>query len=153
VKDSPTKQSLVINEYGAAVTPLIKDLDALLDPMLKQVVDWAMNIPEMDGHDWAIVRTYIIMELSNNVSSRIPVYINPSWLRSARTFGQRIHKSFWEWPNISRVIGWEYFFCAQYVYAATEGMCATVQMKKANLQRKAKRDAETVAIKLDGAAV
>lgn len=137
-------ESLLINEYGAGLTPLIEDLDAKTRPLLNQLHDWAMAIPEMNGHDWAIVRTYIMAGFDNDIIYGIPITNDGhwfTWTTIAHKFARDIANVIDQWVyGKSFTYDWEYHFIGQWVHGDLSCMCAQIQIEKAMQQRKAKEN-------------
>jgi hypothetical protein len=136
-------QTKLVNEYGAALSPAIEELDALTRPILQELEVWAMGIPEMDGRDWAIVRTYVVAEFERYSIDKRPITSDGKWyiwLATARKFTFDLRRVLETWLSAHpQTYDWERVFVYQWAHGDLTCMCAQIQIEKAMAQRKAQR--------------
>jgi hypothetical protein len=132
-------KSSLINEYGAALSPLIEDLDAKTRPLLNQLHDWVMGHTDMNGYDWAIVRTYLIGEFNQESDDALWIEVDAAWLTIAGCIADDLRNLLFAWTLAHRELAdWEYCFVEQWVQGDLSCMCTQIQIEKAMEQRKAK---------------
>jgi hypothetical protein len=134
-------ETKLVNEYGAGLTPLIEELDALLWPICNELSNWAMGISEMNGRDWAIVRTFALAEFTDEPIGKSPDGININWLARVDDIADRLRDTcrFWlvEHPLAHK---WEYAFIWQWAYGTLSCVCAQIQIEKAMKQRRTQQE-------------
>ena len=135
----PTK-SILFNEYGATITPVIEELNEMLYPILDEFERWAIT-QDFDGSDWACLRPCL-------TSMRIYDYlslIGDEHLQHERehlyAVRKRLNQAYAAWIKRHNELElWETEFAADYARGVLGCTLAQIQIQKAMKMRKERRE-------------